>query len=185
MSERLTAGPQASWPTKDAVTTTVRQAIELRQGGDTRGLTLAPLGSGDLKVWFTKFPPNMPVLGLDDTGPLIAIDTHSVATTDGHRGLGYASEPLAPSYALLQKLELQPGNRLFELVGEDQHASLVARNWRTSYVVNDYEMDWPMLCGTDLIVRPDVFDRIVQVCGANLMWRQHIEAHPDILKHPA
>ena len=179
--ERRISSRQPSWPAKDAVTVTACGAIELRQPKDTHGLTLAPLGDGDLKVWFTKFPLDMPVLGLDHTGPLITIDTDSAATTDGMSGLGYVCAPLAPSYALLQKLALQPGNRLFELVDQDGSLGMVSRNWRTNYVVSDYEMNWPTLYGTDLIVRPDVFGRIMEVCGANLMWREHVEAHPNIL----
>lgn len=179
--ENRISSPQSNWPAKETVTVTRYAAIELRRSHDHAGLKMPPIGNGDLRVWFLIPPSDIPVQSLDHTGPLIVTNTDNVATVDGMHGLGYSCMPLVPSYALLQKLGLRPGKRLFELVDERGDVGLTARSWRTNYVVSDYEMDWPTLCGTDLIVRPDIFDRIVAVCGSHLVWREYIEGNDKLL----
>lgn len=179
--ETRVSSPRPSWPAKEAITVTRCAAIELRRSHDRAGLKMPPIGNGDLGVWSTTFPHDMTVLSLERTGPLIATDANNGATVDGINGLGYPCTPLAPSYALLQKLGLQPSKRLFQLVDERGDIALAARSWRTNYVVSDYEMDWPTLCGTDLVVRPDIFDRIVAICGSNLAWREYIDGTVRLL----
>lgn len=173
--------PQRSASDKGTVTVISWAAIEFRQNHDEAGLKMPPIGNGPLEVWFLTFPLDMPVLSLGHTAPLIVTDDDNAITVDGTGGLGYSCMPLAPSYLLLQKLGLRPGNGLFELVDENGNVGLTARNWRTNYVVSDYEMGWPTLRGTALLARPDVFNRIVTEFGSNLTWREYISGSEKLL----
>jgi hypothetical protein len=172
---------EMSWPVKDLKIVDRFATIEQRQVGDPNGLTMPPFGKGDFDSWtITSTLGRLP--RLTRTGPLICIDSSSIHATDGGKGLGYASYPLNLSFDLVNILDLKPGKQLFELDGQDDRVAVVSRNWRACYVVSDYEMDWPILCGTDILIRPDLLDRISQMFGSSIVWREYIKGDIELIE---
>jgi len=53
---------------------------------------------------------------------------------------------------------------------------------RSQYVVSDYELSWPRLCGVNLIVRPDIFDLIVTLCVGRLVWREFLQGSTELIE---
>jgi hypothetical protein len=179
--ETRVSSPQKSWPGKDATIVTRCAAIEQRRVGDQAGLNRPPIKRGDLGTWTTAFTQGVKP-NLDRTGPLLVTDSTSVHAVDGRNGLGYASSPLALSYGLARMLGLQPGRGMFELAGPDGSVAVVCRSWRAGYVVSDYETEWPILCGTDILVCPDVADRMLELFGSAIVWREYIEGAPMLIR---
>ena len=77
-------------------------------------------------------------------------------------------------------LGLEPGMRMFEMKAGDGNVALKAQCWRSQYVVSDYEMSWPMVCGVSLIVRPDVFELMVNRWAGRLVWREFVEGSTEL-----
>jgi len=170
-----------SWRAKSKVTVLKCAAIELRHKGSEVGIRSLPIGVGDYRAW--RLPPVGGSLAeLDHQGPVVVAISEDAVMHDGMKGLGYPCMPLAPSYGLLHGLGLRPAARLFELADADGRVALKAQCWRSNYTVSDYEMSWPTLCGVSLIVRPDVFERIVEQWCGKLVWREFLEGTTELLK---
>jgi hypothetical protein len=180
LETRESSAPR-SWQAKGKVTVLKCAAIELRHKGNEAGIRSLPIGAGDFRAW--RLPPGGGSLPeLDHQGPMVVAVSDDAVMRDGMKGLGYPCMPLAPSYGLLQGLGLRPGARLFELADADGHVAMKAQCWRSSYTVSDYEMSWPTLCGVSLIVRPDVFEQIVERWYGKIVWREFLEGTTELLK---
>lgn len=170
---------RARWKPQDvAVTVTQCCALEARAPGDQRALTLPPVGRGRVDTWSSPSSAPSPVIR-DTTGPLfVNLDGGALGNSEG--GLGYGCTPLAPTVGLRQVLNLRPGGHPFELVDSDNRPALTTLHWRSGYVVSDYELTRPKLCGTVVLARPDVYEQIQDVFRYAI-WREYIEGTPSLV----
>lgn len=102
-------------------------------------------------------------------GPLVGMET---GTVPEYFGLGVPRIVLAPHHIVVNALKLKPGPVLdgLNLVDEQGQKALVARTWRTSHIEGeDYGPAYPLIEGTDILLRPDLFDILEVKMRPNLM----------------
>lgn len=154
--------------------------IGLEAVGDDPPSDTLPMSTGTWQVWVHPWrrlvagprQPHMaaeyigakdqPVVALTDAGTTGLVDT-------GRRvaGLGLPPYVLAPTVSLVAALDLEPtggvcGFSLSDVTGE----AVTCRQWR-GHLVHDgnYEPLVPAIAGADLLIRPDLFTRLVDVIG--------------------
>jgi hypothetical protein len=139
-------------------------ALEFRPSPDA---DVPPVGWGDAKEWFSPVtsPPD-PV-----EGPLVVIDE-----TLDHRS-GLLSHPgcpiLTPRPWMLAALGLAPDGS--DLVFADaKGVGLGLRTWRSRYQVDDYRLTKPLLVGSQLVLREDLFQQLIAICGERLILRDFV-----------
>ena len=64
---------------------------------------------------------------------------------------------------------------------DDRHGpALALATWRTEYEGGEYELAWPRLFGAGLVVRADVFDRLVNTAQGRLIFRDVLDGSSDL-----
>jgi hypothetical protein len=148
-------------------------ALEARPGGDESGRDGPPLGYGDARVWGHRCACEE----LSDRAqPLVGmIGGPGTDNTGGWPRLGYAAPFLAPQKPLIVTLRLVPRTDLLNLaLYDEQGCGLVYRAWRSLYETSEYELPRPSICGATLLLRPDLFDRLLRHMQDHLTWREHL-----------
>ena len=62
----------------------------------------------------------------------------------------------------------------------DERAALALVTWRTEYEGGEYELAWPRLFGAGLVVRGDVFDRLVNAAQGRLTFRDFLDGSSSL-----
>lgn len=129
-----------------------------------------PFGNGNLNYWWDTFI-NDSIVNSNYCGPLIEMDTV-------HDYLGFRRVLKLPSN-LIRELGLIPAKipGRFELVDEAGNPAVVFRQWSLSPVDDKIDLETPTLKGCDLIVRPDIFNRIVSLCGNEPVFIKHVNRY--------
>jgi hypothetical protein len=136
-----------------------------------------PLGQQPPDLWFTRYDRLAPTLTdgaartvLNDfQGPLAAMASYegAVGAPGRHRGAGLHPSVLAPRIEVAAYLGLQPEHpAVRHHLIDDQGAAIIGRLWR-GFLIHDgnYTPLEPAVHGTDLIIRPDLYDRLVNFLG--------------------
>ncbi|WP_155404297.1 hypothetical protein [Rhodococcus erythropolis] len=102
-------------------------------------------------------------------GPLAGIADYSgqPGAPNLERGAGLHPFPLVPRLEIIAHLGLRPEDPAVRHALVDEHGpALVGRFWR-GFLIHDgnYSALEPAVHGTDLIIRPDLFDRLESVIG--------------------
>ena len=156
----------------DDVATRFR-VVELGDGGDPEALPPLPVSRGDLRAWFTAPPFEPAVWDGISTRPIVGFDVHVPLAQDGHGGLGVQRNLFSPTPWLVTALGLRRGR---DFVLDDRHGPALALvTWRTEYEGGEYELAWPRLIGAGLVVRGDVFDRLVNAAQGRLIFRDVLD----------
>jgi hypothetical protein len=165
---------QRSWRGQTQVTV-VRAAFEIHGIGGDPPRSAPPFGFGnaDQYVAASGARNGLPLVPLTRSQPLVDEDFGPA-----DRGvvidslLGHFVPTLTPSHSLVVALSLVPADDGLELaLNDDSGNALVVRTWRTGYGNRDYGLPQPDVAGTDILLRPDLFERLVGLSGP-LVWRE-------------
>ncbi|MGH9821633.1 MAG: AAA family ATPase [Blastocatellia bacterium] len=135
------------------------RAVELRDSGDFRNLTLPPVAAGDLGTWTSRFPSGVSQSTPKQTWPIVGYDSEAIAAGDARCGLGIQAPLLSPIPWVIVTLGLRPG-ALFVL-DDDLGPALALVTWRTEYETGAYHLAWPRLRGAAIVIRHDLFDQLL------------------------
>ena len=146
------------------------QGLECCPLGHVPPTDLLPFGSADIRNWSVK-----------TSGPLsfptrIANCRAVVGIDDGlhqrhHHCLGMPEYLLAPTRWLISTLHLKSGS---PFVMEDSIGpALSLVTWRTQYDSGHHHLAWPRLVGTAVLIRNDLFDRLLAIPGAEFVFREY------------
>lgn len=129
---------------------------------------MPPLGNVDSENWFSPARvPSIPV-----PGPLVG--EHNMPFDAPERlGLSWSCPVLVPQPWLIRTLALEPDGH--ELLFKDGNGVAIAlRTWRSDYLVDDYRLARPSLTGSQLVLREDLFQRLLTIVGQSLVLRDFI-----------
>lgn len=146
-------------------------------GDRPEGSNVAPLSEGPPDLWTHPFTDLD--AGLDDAiarsaistgaGPLSALVRYerSEGAPSAHRGLGLHEFCLSPRIEVVAILGLRPELPNVRHVMIDEHGpGIVCRQWRSLLIhAGDYGPLVPAIVGSDLILRPDLFDALAERVG--------------------
>jgi hypothetical protein len=136
-----------------------------------------PLSSGPPTPW--TVPYDRLAVGLDEDiaelalsktqGPMAGIIDYRVqrGAPNRQRGAGRHPFPLVPRLEIVALLGLRPEDpAVRHCLIDDQGPALVGRLWR-GFLIHDgnYSALEPAVEGADLIIRPDLYDRLEDVSG--------------------
>ena len=163
--------------TPDDMATRFR-VVELGEGGFREGLILLPVCRGDLRAW-SSAPPSQPaVWDGSSTKPIVGLDVDIRLAEDGRGGIGVQRNLFSPTPWLVTALGIRQGS---DFVLDDRLGPALALvTWRTEYEGGEYELAWPRLCGAGLVVRGDVFDRLVNAARGRLIFRDFLDGSSSL-----
>lgn len=131
-----------------------------------------PVGTNPPNIWLTTYDHLLP--GIDQSsaaeiladlqGPLSAIANYQGqrSAPNRYRGVGLRPFTLVPRLEIVAFLDLRPESpTVRHCLVDDQGPALVGRNWCGFLIHNgSYTPLAPAVHGTDLIVRPDLYQRL-------------------------
>lgn len=136
-----------------------------------------PVGISPPSIWVATHDHILPgvdrasvVESLKDVqGPFTAMADYGDVRSAPHRDRGAGLQPftLVPRAELVAFLDLRPESpAVRHCLVDGQGPALVGRNWR-GFLIHDgsYSPLEPAVHGTDLIIRPDLYDRLDDVLG--------------------
>lgn len=169
------------WNRKELILIAERyRVLEVRDLGDRKHLKLPPVTSGDLRMWGTGVDPTLEGLPLDNSQPLVGMDRELIVVGDGHSGLGVPESLPTPTAPLLALLGLKPGTPFSS--EDDEGVGLALVTWRAEYDKSDHYLAWPRLCGAGIVIRPDLFKRLLAIVGEQrLILRDFIVGSRELL----
>jgi hypothetical protein len=180
-AEQRTIPPRLGEPDSEA-TVYRHAAVEIRAGGDLRGLELPPLeGQGDARLWWAATDSKLRVTLTDLQLPAlpIGVDRGGPALADTATGLGLSCFVMTPSRWLCAVLGLRPGPRALQL-SDNTGPALALRTWRCGYDGGEYELARPLLSGAQVLARPDVLMRLVTFAEGKIAWRECVAGDAKI-----
>ena len=154
--------------------------LEVRNVGDSQGLTVPPVTYGDLRMWQTEViaDPSGPFFNRSQS--LVGEDFKLAVVGDGGQGLGVPRSLLTPTASLIAMLKLHPRGP-FCFVDENGLA-LALVIWRAEYDTSDYYLTWPRICGSGIMIRSDLLDRLVSSIGEHrLIFRDFVVGNYGLL----
>lgn len=138
-----------------------------------------PIGTNPPNIWLAPYDHLLP--GVDQAsaaemledlqGPLTTIANYRGQRSAPHGGRGVGLHPfsLVPRLELVVFLNLRPESpTVRQCLVDDQGPALVGRNWR-GFLIHDgsYTPLEPAVHGADLIVRPDLYERLEDTLDKN------------------
>lgn len=138
-----------------------------------------PVGTSPPNIWLTTYDHLLP--GIDQAsaaeiledlqGPLATMANYRGQRSAPHRGRGVGLHPftLVPRLELVAFLDLRPESpTVRHCLVDGQGPALVGRNWR-GFLIHDgsYTPLTPAIHGTDLIIRPDLYERLEDALDKN------------------
>jgi len=154
------------------------RAVELRDSGDFRDLTLPPAVPGDLGVWTTRLPSGVSQSAPTQSWPIVGYDPEVVAAGDARHGLGMQTPLLSPIPWLIVTLGLRPGAHF--VLDDDVGPALALVTWRTEYETSAYHLAWPRLRGAAIVIRNDLFDRLLGAIPGRLKLRDFVSGDVEL-----
>ena len=157
-------------------------ALELRDPDDEEGLQHPPVGLSDIRMWTTD--ANLPSATQLPTraAPIIGLDLRARAAGDGHAGLGIHLPLLTPSPLLITLLGFHPGERFTLRDGRGRGLALLT--WRTDYFSRGRDLAYPLVVGSAVIVRADLFERLLNTDRARYWVRDFLVTSPALASIP-
>jgi hypothetical protein len=125
-----------------------------------------PITRVSVTQWFTPSPMTTAI-----DGPLVGCDEGD--DVPGMKGLGLQRPILTPVPWLPSVLGLMPSSSqllFFDVSG----AAIAVRTWRAEYEVDDYRLTHPMLVGAQVLLREDLFQKFLSICGNRLALRDYV-----------
>lgn len=154
-----------------------------------------PLGQHPPHLWVVRCTRLAPILTgegartvLDDfEGPLTAMVSYEgeIGAPGRHRGAGLQPSVLSPRIEVAAYLGLRPEHpAIRHHLIDDQGPAIVGRLWR-GFLIHDgnYTPLEPAIHGTDLIIRPDLYDRLVHAFGSARIHTGVTVSHSDDTEH--
>lgn len=147
--------------------------------GTSIGIDSLPVGTNSPNIWTTPYERLLP--GVDQglveemmkalQGPLAMIANYRGHRSAPHRdrGVGLLPFSLVPRLELVAFLDLRPESpTVRQCLVDDQGPAIVGRNWR-GFPIHDgsYSPLVPAVHGTDLIVRPDLYELLEDKLNKN------------------
>ena len=164
--------PRQDWKDQEDDIALRFRTIELRQSGSSQALDSPPVAKGDVLTWVSTLSPILPSKDWNGSKPVVGLDTAVLAAADGYDGLGFQKLLLTPTPWLSNAIDREWGT--YFVLEDSVGPALALISWRTEYETSDYHLAWPRLCGTGLVVRSDVFDRMVHAFGEDLTYRDYL-----------
>lgn len=138
-----------------------------------------PVGTSPPNIWLTTYDHLLPGIDhasaaeiLEDLqGPLATMANYRDQRSAPHRGRGVGLHPfsLVPRLELVAFLDLRPESpTVRHCLVDGQGPAVVGRNWR-GFLIHDgsYTPLTPAIHGTDLIIRPDLYERVEDTLDKN------------------
>ena len=138
-------------------------AIEIRDVDDRQAFALPPAASGDLRMWKAEVGPVVLASALGESQPLVGMDRELRFVGDGRQGLGAPKALLVPTAPLLAWLELRPAE--FCSYRDCAGLALALVTWRAEYETGEYQLAWPRIRGSGIVIRPDLLVRLAAGAG--------------------
>jgi hypothetical protein len=159
------------------------RVLEVRDVDDRQALNLSPVASGDLRMWKASIDPVAAAAVLHESQPLIGVDRELRFLGDGREGLGAPPAILVPTAALIISLALEPGEGC---AYEDRDGiGMALVTWRAEYDRSDYYLARPRIRGSGIVIRPDLFDRLVDGAGdGRLVMRDFVVGSAELAAKP-
>jgi len=168
--------------TKKDLRSTVFAGVELDMAGNLMAHVNPPIGPGlSVYQWFE--PVGMPVEVFDGVSiPLVYRGEYDNEYVDDCEGQGLPSDMVVPSPVLVELLGLQPTG---DLVLTDESGPAVAlATWRADYSHSNYHQSYPQLVGAEVLMRPDITDRLIEEFGSRLTMRRHLCGQIGLRREP-
>ncbi len=165
-------------PDQEHDSATRYRSVELRTDGDQHSLISPPFAECDAALWYSPSQPDPVDRHAIGTSPIVGLDSDPTFASDAREGLGLPTILLTPTRRLMALLHLSPGPA-FSLE-DSQGKAMRLLTWRTEYETSDYHLPRPLLTGAGLVLRPDVFDRLVAATGGLLKFRDFLEGSPGL-----
>jgi hypothetical protein len=170
VEDRLTRQSQLS---SEFTRTTRYRAIEIRQSDDHQNLDRPPVTEGDIGMWWQNTGSTHHIHQSAGTVALLGLDREMLGAGDAHMGLGIPSPLLTPTPGLVSLLNLQP---VSPFVLSDGHGrGVVLLTWRSRYDTVGYSLPFPLLLGSAVIVRPDLFEKVLEASSQDMTLRDYVE----------
>lgn len=138
-----------------------------------------PVGTNPPSVWMTPYDRLLAGVNPDSPeelweglqGPLTMMANYQGQRGAPHRGRGVGLHPftLVPRLELVSFLDLRPESpTVRHCLIDDQGPAVVGRNWR-GFLIHDgsYTPLTPAVHGADLIIRPDLYERLEDTLDRN------------------
>lgn len=154
------------------------RSVELRTDGDQRALDSPPFAYGDAAHWYSISqwdPSDHHAIG---SCPIVGLDSDLTFASDGPYGLGLPNRLLTPTHRLVSLLNLRPSSQFS--FDDPQGPAMNLLTWRTEYKTSDYHLPRPLLTGAGIVLRADVFDRLVATAGGLLIFRDFLKGSASL-----
>ena len=151
------------------------QALEIRDPDDDDGLQYPPVSQGDIRMWtkrtrlpsITQLPPG--------AAPIVGLDLRAVGAEDARSGLGVHLPLLTPTAALMALLDLH-SSECFSL-RDSNGCGLALATWRTDYCWADRGLAYPLVLGSAVMARADLFERLLDAGRGRTVVRDFLITH--------
>jgi hypothetical protein len=174
----------ADWRDDNQLFATRYRVLEVRDVDDRQALNLSPVVSGDLRMWKASIDPVAAATVLHKSQLLIGVDRELRFLGDGREGLGAPPAILVPTAALIISLALEPGEGC--AYKDRDRIGLALVTWRAEYDRSDYYLARPRIRGSGIVIRPDLFDRLVDVAGDHrLVVRDFVVGSAELAAKPS
>ena len=157
------------------------RALEVRNVDDRQAFIFPPTTSGDMRMWALNVDPILEAPLFRKSQPLVGEDHELEVVGDGHLGLGVPDSLLVPTASVIVLLKLHPGAPYSY---EDENGpALSLVTWRAEYDTSEYYLAWPRTCGSGIVIRPDLLDRLVSYVGeSRLVLRDFVMGEIKLLE---
>lgn len=154
------------------------RAVEIRERGDLQALTVPPVADGDVRSWMTPLRYVESLNSPTRSQPMVGCDSKVIAAGDGRHGLGIQTPLFTASPWLIGTLGLYPGD--YFVLDDIDGPALALVTWRTEYDTSDYHLAWPRLCGSAVVIREDLFERMLGALSSQLVLRDFLAGDVDL-----
>lgn len=148
------------------------RAVEVQDPDSLRALDVPPVTEGSIRAWVGRCRFGSSPDGARESQPILGIDFGVVGAGDARYGLGVQVPLLTPTPWLMATLGLHQGG--YFVLDDKIGPALALITWRTEYETSEYYLSWPRLCGAAVVVRDDLFERLVNIAGARLVLRDFV-----------
>ncbi|ASN39188.1 hypothetical protein CGQ24_09275 [Arthrobacter sp. 7749] len=139
---------------------------------------LPPFTQGSIQVMLQK--PGK-VIPLKDPEPLMMLESGCDVWNDGKQTLGSTDPIVLPTPAVVAMLGLEPSKgHLF--LEDSQGPGLALLTWRSRYIENDRGSGRPTISGAAIVIRPDLFVRLLEILGTTVTFRTFLTGNAGWLK---
>jgi len=187
-SRPIASGPMAGWriigaieevTSEETSSSSTSHFVSRCQGMEVfcsagRGppLHLPPFARGDVRIWLTDPPSAVSSQWKTATcRAIVGVDFQSPSF--GYLYPGLPSRLLAPTPWLISTLGMRLGSQF--TLQDARGSALTLLSWRTQYESSEDHLEWPRLSGTAVLLRGDLFERLLDLTDGQVALRQFVE----------